>query len=495
MGKIKLTDEQRNGFYHVEKTNYNLIIKAFAGSGKTFFLTNACKLLNKNLAITFLAFNRHIKEELAEKLPDYMRVNTSHGAGLAALKRAYPNIEMDEFKVDKIIRKKSKKWGLNKIFGNYYEIEQYQKELKKIVNLCRSTLTLDKKYVSFLAEKHEIKLKDTDIKRVSSVMEELMLDRKTFDFTDMVFLPAIDKKIWFFPQDIVLVDEFQDLSKAQQRIIEKMLKKDRVTKKVVGRLILCGDEKQLIYGFNGVSIKNLEWFESFGEVKTLPLSYTFRCAKNIVKEAQKIVPEIKALPDAPDGVVRDGSVLDEANDGDFVLCRTTEPLVRLFFELLERGKTAYIKGSDIGIEIKNMCEGFDNLGVLKNYWEKKINELKANILNSGVLNAEEDSGYVALNDKINVINFLARFSETVDDLLEKLHLLFGDNNKEGIILSTVHKSKGLEADRVFIVKPELLPMKVSKGWQYAQELNLQYVAITRARLELIYDKEWDRTDE
>jgi DNA helicase-2/ATP-dependent DNA helicase PcrA len=54
----------------------------------------------------------------------------------------------------------------------------------------------------------------------------------------------------------------------------------------------------------------------------------------------------------------------------------------------------------------------------------------------------------------------------------------------------VHKAKGLEANRVFIVRPDLLPMKAVKGWQQIQETNLEYVAITRAKTELIYDNEW-----
>ena len=74
----------------------------------------------------------------------------------------------------------------------------------------------------------------------------------------------------------------------------------------------------------------------FKNTKILPLSYSFRCAKKIVEHANKIVPAIKALPNAPDGVVRDGSAVEEARDGDFVLCRTTMPLIKMFFEFLSQ---------------------------------------------------------------------------------------------------------------------------------------------------------------
>jgi DNA helicase-2/ATP-dependent DNA helicase PcrA len=494
MAKIKLTDEQKNIFYHIEKTNFNLFIKAYAGCGKTFVITKGCELISQVLQTTFLAFNRHIKEELKDKLPAHVRVNTSHGAGLSALKRKYQDIEFDEFKVDKLIKKKANRWNLQDEFNNSFEKDQYYKELKKVINLCRLTLTLDKKYIGFLAEKHEIKLTDKDIKRVSQLMEFLVNDRTTYDFTDMVFLPAIDNKIWFFPQDYVIVDEFQDLNKAQQKIVEKMLKKDRFTKQTIGRLICVGDAKQLLYGFAGVSERNLEWFENFPNSKTLPLSYTFRCSKNVVKKAQEYVPEINALPDAPEGDVRNGNVLEEAEAGDFVLCRTTEPLVRLFFDFLEQDKTAYIKGSDIGVEIINMINDFTSIGESLTYWENKLNRLASDLKNSGVIDPIEDSGFVALNDKFMVLSFLGKYATDIPDLICKINLLFAEN-KDGIVLSTVHKAKGLEADRVFIIKPDLLPMKVNKAWQYQQELNTVYVAITRARHELIYDNVWGMEDE
>jgi superfamily I DNA/RNA helicase len=79
-------------------------------------------------------------------------------------------------------------------------------------------------------------------------------------------------------------------------------------------------------------------------------------------------------------------------------------------------------------------------------------------------------------------------------MVRKINVIFTDK-LEGIILSTIHKSKGLEADRVFIARPDKLPLKVKKAWQAKQEKNLEYVAITRAKNELIYDHEWSDEQE
>jgi len=54
-------------------------------------------------------------------------------------------------------------------------------------------------------------------------------------------------------------------------------------------------------------------------------------------------------------------------------------------------------------------------------------------------------------------------------------------------LSTVHKAKGLEAERVFILRPDLMPHPAAKSADDMQtEANVEYVAITRTLNELRY---------
>lgn len=51
-----------------------------------------------------------------------------------------------------------------------------------------------------------------------------------------------------------------------------------------------------------------------------------------------------------------------------------------------------------------------------------------------------------------------------------------------ITLCSVHKSKGLEWNRVFVLGLyELMGRECSQHWQTVQEINLQYVAVTRAQ--------------
>jgi len=490
----KPTPEQERLFLFVKKRPENVLIKARAGTGKTTTAIECAKLLPLDKSIMFLAFNKHIQEELKTKLPEHIRCYTTYGLGTAAIKRKYgDSIQFDEFKADKIILKKSKSWDLEEEFKDEEEISFYLNNIKKLANLCRLTLTTKPEYIPYITERYDIPLgKPKDIKRVLKVLDEMTTDRKTFDYTDMIYLPAIDNSIWMFPQDYVFFDECQDANRCQIRIIEKILKKDKLSGKITGRLFSFGDFFQGIYGFNGCDDKSYEWFEKFPNTKILPLSVSFRCSKNVIIEAQKIVPDIKALDDAPDGLVRDGDVLKEAESGDFILCRTTMPLVKLFFEFLTQHKKAIIKGSDIGIQLIELIGKINNLSKLVTFWESELSIFRKDLKADGVLNPNEHSGYTALEDKVMTLLFLAKLSDSILDLKYKIKSIFTDEI-QGICLSTIHKIKGLEANRVFIIRPDLLPMKNVKPWQYLQEMNLHYVAITRAKIELIYDRNW--TDE
>jgi superfamily I DNA/RNA helicase len=65
--------------------------------------------------------------------------------------------------------------------------------------------------------------------------------------------------------------------------------------------------------------------------------------------------------------------------------------------------------------------------------------------------------------------------------------LFGDNVTGLLVLSTIHKAKGREWERVFwLDRIGTCPSKWARqAWQQDQEKNLMYVAATRAKSELI----------
>ena len=148
---FKPTKEQERIFVFTKKRKENLLIEAYAGAGKTTTIVEAVKLLPKDASITFLAFNKHIQQELKTKLPEHVRCYTSHGLGLSAIKRKYGDkIQMDEFKMDKIIKKKASRWNLAADFKRDEERFRYLNDMKKLANLCKLSLTLDPKWIPTL---------------------------------------------------------------------------------------------------------------------------------------------------------------------------------------------------------------------------------------------------------------------------------------------------------------------------------------------------------
>lgn len=91
-----------------------------------------------------------------------------------------------------------------------------------------------------------------------------------------------------------------------------------------------------------------------------------------------------------------------------------------------------------------------------------------------------------LQQNIDVISVLSEGLTDVESLRRMIRGIFRDD-VSGVVLSTIHKAKGLENDRIFFACPELIPSKyATQEWQLEQEQNLKYVAITRAKNELIY---------
>lgn len=78
---------------------------------------------------------------------------------------------------------------------------------------------------------------------------------------------------------------------------------------------------------------------------------------------------------------------------------------------------------------------------------------------------------------------------TIQELEESITQLFSDETSAGkVVLSSVHRAKGLEADRVIVIAPDKMLLRFSdtKPWQFEQELNLLYISVTRARQELFF---------
>ena len=123
--------------------------------------------------------------------------------------------------------------------------------------------------------------------------------------------------------------------------------------------------------------------------------------------------------------------------------------------------------------------------------EKMIEKIMANH-NMKKSEAMEDSQVIIFSERILAIESISNGIDDPNVVIEKIDTIFSDKDKSGICLSTIHKSKGLEADRVFIIHQDLIPSKyASLPWELEQEKNLEYVAYTRAKTILGFVNDFD----
>jgi superfamily I DNA/RNA helicase len=255
-----------------------------------------------------------------------------------------------------------------------------------------------------------------------------------------------------------------------------------------GRLVCVGDENQAIYGFAGADVDSYHKLSEInGASVSLPLSVCYRCARSIVVEAQDIVPQIQYASDAPLGVVKEGTLTD-IERGDWVLCRNLKPLVITYLWLMKNRIKSKIRGKDIGEGIVALIKktGAKTLSGLSHLLDAEQTKMFRKLKERGVKHPLLHPKMELFFQRRDVIECLSYEVSSVSELIRLIEGIFTDDVK-GIILSTIHKSKGLENDRVFFLCPELIPSRfATQPWQYEQEQNLKYVAITRAKHELIY---------
>ena len=108
--------------------------------------------------------------------------------------------------------------------------------------------------------------------------EERLQSERCIDFEDMLNSAAdcIESGNWKSPYELVMVDEFQDVSQARARLIAGLLREKNK------HLFAVGDDWQSINRFAGSDLSVMTEFENlFGKAVTLKLEKTFRCPQSL----------------------------------------------------------------------------------------------------------------------------------------------------------------------------------------------------------------------
>lgn len=463
----------------VETGSGNGIVKAVAGSGKTSTLVMALEKMRGRVG--FFAFNKHIAETLRERVPFDVKVSTIHSLGLGTIMKSARNKpRVDDKKMSRIIKNLLLSWEERDPISHG--------QFERAADLCRLTLTdPTPDGIESLMDTYNSMDFPCSVARASEIVTEALrqdlLDESSVDFCDMIWWPHA-KRLRPEPFDWIALDEAQDLSHAQRSLVLSALKKD-------GRVLAVGDPSQSVFGFSGAGIDSYDRIRLDTSAREFPLSICYRCPTSHLDLAREIVPEIEARPDAPAGIIEDVKLDDVveslSGNGEMVICRVNAPLASIALRLIRRGVKASVRGRDFSSGLKSLIKkhGGDNdsvvmmMGALSEYLENEVVKLNK---------AGKESKAMALEDRVETILVLSDRCRLVDEVILRIDEIFHDD-VAGVVCSSVHRAKGLEANTVVIVDEHLMPHPMAKaGWEKIQERNLRYVALTRSKNSLVFTK-------
>lgn len=279
--------------------------------------------------------------------------------------------------------------------------------------------------------------------RIAAEWEQRLRVGNFIDFEDMLIQAAdhVESGRYKSPYTIILADEFQDSSRARIRLLKALANSPSAQT----HLCVVGDDWQGINRFAGSDISVMTEFESTFEFATrLSLNATFRCPQS--------------------------------------LCDVSSEFIRK--NPLQIEKT--VETTNKLTKTPMLAFGFKSKHSIAGYVEKQLEEMTGY--------AREGRLRPLSGSKISVM-ILGRYRADRPAALQEWQRRF--EAWLSIDYKTVHGSKGLEAEYVFILNviqgtrgfpsqlqddPALqLAMPAPDPYPYAEERRLFYVAITRAR--------------
>jgi hypothetical protein len=467
----------------------NLVVRARAGTGKTTTIIEGIKRAPDQRKL-LAAFNKRIATELTQRVGDGAEAKTLHALGFAAV-RGFWNVN--------VANGQARAYDLAERVCGKNAPDQIIKMVAKLHTKAREMVPHASSALELLDVALEFECDPTELAESASGWASYDLEyvcqrgveamdlaaverpRTGIDFADMIFLPL--RNHWLRRQyDLVVVDEAQDMSAAQLELALGVVTLE-------GRVAVVGDDRQAIYGFRGADSGSIDRLKRELEAVELPLTTTYRCGSSIVAEAQRLVPDFNCPEGSPTGEISHlpsaEDLVRQAQPDDFILSRKNAPLAKIAMAFIRERRRIRIEGRDIGqglraLILKMAPRDINDLSDKLAVW---ADSEAAKLLKKGL---EEQADLVY--DKVQTIEVLAEGVVGIAELLARIDELFSDRGHDCVIASTVHKAKGLEADRVFVLRYTLggFKGKAAPKGDPQEEANIEYVAITRAKKNLVW---------
>lgn len=455
----------------------DIVINAFAGASKSttlVMISDEKHMLGGEVGM-YLAFNKAIAVDAEGKFPNSVDCRTVHSLAYGKT----PKDLRDKLKLDRVFPK-----DLAKLYGfsAQFLVSVDGNDLRKFISVNSKMSMVNQTVTRFcssaddeILDKHVVlvdwmyKINDnsfdfselrSEILKLAKLHWESTIDPKSVvPMTHDAYLKLYSMNVKQIPVSYIMIDESQDSSPVIMNIINKQKKAQK---------IYVGDRYQAIYGWRG-AVNAME----IAEGTVMNLTKSFRFGQNIEKLARILLKKAGCeIELSGNGNLEGKTFLKEKSiQPDAVICRTNAGVIKNIFEYSRLYPDKTIGASCDTGEIEKFVRAFESL-VLEKRVEHPL--LSAFENTTELMEYCEDNpedleivSLVKIIDSFGVKAVLASMSRCTN------------TKKPDILITTAHKSKGLEWDNVTIYSDFSYDAETREIDR--EELNILYVAVTRAK--------------
>ena len=490
---MRLTDEQRAVVEH----QGNARVNSCAGSGKTSTCLEYIKARPKGQHL-YLAFNSTVKAEAVKKFKkagiSNVTVHTAHSLAYQAVmsSRGFELHKAGNLRPFDVI--------------NWYKPSvKFKDELEPLVfakhvcDLTKAYCNSDKQKVFHIDYYGKVKNCANSRSFVRRYLEEI--EDAAEDILKRMWegqLPSTHdsyiKRYHLTSPDLsgfsnILFDEGQDSNPCQLAIFLNQLKSTK---------IIVGDTHQAIYNFNGA-------VDSLAKVNfpLFRLSASFRFGENIARQAMEalLLKNLLGVPLDGFNVRGLGGQTDHGAQTQAYIARSNLGLLTEAIEVvIEQKRRAAFEGD---ISSYTFLSGGASIFDVLNLYLGKNERIRDQFLKQFDSYDDLKEYQVGTDDQDLglVMNLVERYKGSLFPLIKELKELAVRKEEAEIVFSTVHRAKGLEYSTVRLCKDLITGEKIMQRLAAAEndpsepvdkaalieEINMLYVALTRATKMLLYD--------
>lgn len=488
-----LTNEQKT----ILTITGNLKINAVAGSGKTTTLIEYAKAQPASTRILYLAFNKTVKQEAVRKFEaaglSNVQAETAHSLAYRYVVRGsrYQLHPAGGYKAHELVEllRLPQDSGENRhqeyVLANHilkfvaYFCNQVEPRVQQLDYLATVT---DPKARKFVTARY-----DTIERNCRELLARM--ERAQVAITHDFYLKKFQLTQPVLPADVILFDEGQDAS----GVMLDVFFRQSATK------VIVGDTHQQIYGWR-YAVNSLEKTD----YQSQQLSTSFRFGEPIAKLATQVLAWKTQLGGDPQLMVTGAGRHISEVVTRAVIGRTNLGLLLKAIEYVKQHRQqlrrVYFEGN---INSYTYAEEGASLYDVLALYNGRSSSIKDPLIRK-MANLTELADYAEQTEDRQLQMLIAIVEDYGNEVVElikelkRLHVADGARDQAQLYFSTVHRCKGLEYDEVQLVPDFITQVTIDKleeefkvrapeptVWaKVMEEINLLYVALTRARMKV-----------